>query len=70
MAIVRHNRMPVILRREDEDEWLNPDRVEPEQLLPLLHPYPAHEMEAYPIASAINVPTNDTEAVIQPLNST
>jgi putative SOS response-associated peptidase YedK len=36
-----HNRMPVILKKEDEAEWLNPDIVEPEQLLPLLKPYPA-----------------------------
>src|SRR4051794_30871015 len=45
-----HNRMPVILRREDEDEWLNPANTEPEHLLPLLRPYPADEMDAYPVS--------------------
>ncbi len=35
-----HDRMPVILLPEDEDEWLNPDRTEPEELLPCLKPYP------------------------------
>src|SRR5947209_6599299 len=31
-----HHRMPVILDKDDEDEWLNTDNVEPEQLLKLL----------------------------------
>jgi putative SOS response-associated peptidase YedK len=35
-----HDRMPVILLPEDEDEWLNPDLTEPQDLLPFLKPYP------------------------------
>src|SRR5690349_10930935 len=35
-----HDRMPVILLPEDEDEWLNPDRTEPQELVPYLKPYP------------------------------
>ncbi|HEV8190185.1 MAG TPA: SOS response-associated peptidase [Ktedonobacterales bacterium] len=35
-----HDRMPVILLPEDEDEWLNPDRTEPEDILPYLKSYP------------------------------
>jgi putative SOS response-associated peptidase YedK len=55
-----HHRMPVILRREDEDAWLNPDIVEPERLLPLLKQYPDKDMEAYQVATAVNRPTIDT----------
>src|SRR4051794_30976416 len=33
-----HNRMPVVLDREDEGIWLDPDITEPERLLPLLRP--------------------------------
>ena len=51
-----HNRMPVILRREDEDEWLDPENTEPEHLLPLLRPYPASEMAAYPVSKMVNSP--------------
>ena len=40
-----HERMPVILKKEDEAVWLNPDMTEPEQLLPLLKPYAAEDME-------------------------
>jgi putative SOS response-associated peptidase YedK len=36
-----HDRMPVILAREDEDAWLNPDETESEALLPFLRPLPA-----------------------------
>lgn len=39
-----HDRMPVILRKEDEEVWLNPDEIEDTRLLPLLEPYPAKEM--------------------------
>lgn len=59
-----HDRMPVILRREDEDEWLNADNTEPEHLLPLLRPYPADAMEAYPVSSAVNSPRNDAPDLV------
>ncbi len=61
--------MPVILRREDEDEWLNPDITEPERLLPLLVPYPERLMQARRVSPAVNVPTRDDATLIQPLNS-
>ncbi len=64
-----HPRMPVILRREDEDEWLNPDITEPERLVPLLVPYPEIEMQAVRVSPAVNVPTRDDATLIQPLNS-
>jgi putative SOS response-associated peptidase YedK len=35
-----HDRMPVILAREDEDAWLSPDETESEALLSLLCPAP------------------------------
>ncbi len=61
-----HNRMPVILRREDEDEWLDPANTEPEQLLPLLRPYPAEAMAAYPVSRLVNSPQHDTPLVLEP----
>jgi len=45
-----HNRMPVILPREEQNTWLDPstglDRV-----LAMLRPYPAAEMAAYPVSN-------------------
>jgi putative SOS response-associated peptidase YedK len=54
-----HNRMPAILRREDEDAWLDPGS-DPAHLLGLLRAYPARAMEAYPVSRALNSPANDS----------
>ena len=35
-----HNRMPVILLPEDEEDWLNPDMTEVEEIKTYLRPYP------------------------------
>jgi putative SOS response-associated peptidase YedK len=61
-----HNRMPAILEKKDEEEWLNPDETEPDQLVKLLHPYPTNEMDAYPVSRLVNSPKNDTKEVIEP----
>jgi putative SOS response-associated peptidase YedK len=61
-----HHRMPVILRKENEDAWLNPDIVEPEQLLLLLKQYPDKEMEAYLVSTAMNRPSIDSGKLIKP----
>lgn len=45
-----HNRMPVILLPEDEERWLDPDMTEPDEIVPLLKPYPADLMMARPAA--------------------
>jgi putative SOS response-associated peptidase YedK len=63
-----HNRMPVILPRDEEEAWLNPDIIEPEHIHRFLKPYPAEEMGAYPVSRAVNSPINDTPALIQPLH--
>jgi putative SOS response-associated peptidase YedK len=64
-----HHRQPSILRKDDEDAWLNPDNVEPENLLKLLAPYPYDvEMEMYPVSSLVNTPKNNFPEVIKPLD--
>jgi putative SOS response-associated peptidase YedK len=60
-----HNRMPVILGRDDEQVWLDPDMSEPERLLPLLRPYPAREMDAFAVSRMVNSPINDFPAVLE-----
>jgi putative SOS response-associated peptidase YedK len=52
-----HDRMPVILARDAEAVWLDPDMHDPERLLPFLKPYPANEMEANPANPAMNKAT-------------
>lgn len=58
-----HNRMPVILRPEDEDLWLS-SGVNPHQLAALLKPYSPEEMEAWPVSRAVNNPQNDSAELI------
>ncbi len=54
-----HNRMPVILKREDVADWLDPAPRAAESLKRLLQPYPAELMESYPVSALVNSPAND-----------
>jgi putative SOS response-associated peptidase YedK len=58
-----HNRMPVILRREDEGAWLDPSESEPERLLRV---FPAEEMRAYAVSPLVNSFQNDGPELIEP----
>lgn len=60
-----HNRMPVILDPKDYDLWLDVEVKKPELLKPLLHPYAAETMMAYPVSKAVNKATNDTIQCIE-----
>lgn len=61
-----HDRMPVILRPEDYASWLDPGRQGPESLRPLLRPYAADAMVAYPVSTHVNSPAHDDARCIQP----
>lgn len=62
-----HIRMPAILRKKDEDNWLNIDNAEIDKLLEFLAPYSASEMEAYPISSLVNSPKNNFKEITKPI---
>lgn len=64
-----HQRMPVILTKEDEESWLNPENEEPRDLIPLLKAFPAGEMHCYDVSTIINSPKNDSPDCIKPLDS-
>jgi len=61
-----HNRMPVILTPEGIEAWLDAAQQAPEALLPLLRPYPAEAMYAYPVSKLVNAPANDAPECILP----
>lgn len=48
-----HDRMPVILPKEMQDKWLDPETDEA-TLLELLKPYPSDEMETRYVSSLVN----------------
>jgi len=43
-----HNRMPVILSKESEKDWLDDNKIDAKNLLSILKPYPAGEMNCKP----------------------
>jgi putative SOS response-associated peptidase YedK len=61
-----HNRMPVILHRENEELWLDPELKDFNKLASLLTPYPSDMMESYEVAPLVNSPRNDTPECIEP----
>ncbi|WP_373232916.1 SOS response-associated peptidase [Cohnella sp.] len=60
-----HNRMPVILRPEDEAAWLNRNNEDIGQLTSLLQPYSAEDMRAYPVSPLVGNVRNDTRECIE-----
>ena len=61
-----HDRMPAILRPDDEAEWLDPEVIAARRVTRLLRPYPADLTEAYPVSSAVNDPRNDGPDLLAP----
>ena len=61
-----HERMPAILRRADEEEWLSRDVTDPEQVERLLRPYPADAMRIYAVSPAVNNTRNNGPQLITP----
>jgi putative SOS response-associated peptidase YedK len=62
-----HDRMPVILSPDDYDLWLEPDFHGQGKLLEMLKPYPAEEMEAFPVSTLVNSPRNESAECIAPV---
>jgi len=60
-----HDRMPVILHREDEKRWIVPHQ-DP-SLAELLKPFPAELMEIFPVSKLVNSPLNDTPQILEPV---
>jgi putative SOS response-associated peptidase YedK len=60
-----HDRMPVILKPEDYDLWLDPQVKAPNLLKPLLRPYPSEEMIAEPVSPKVNKATYDAPDCIE-----
>ncbi len=64
-----HDRMPVILKPESYDEWLDVKVKDTEKLQALLKPYPSEEMDSHAVGKNINYPDKNSPDLIKPLNS-
>jgi putative SOS response-associated peptidase YedK len=62
-----HDRMPSILKPEDENVWLSSDETDPVFLQSIaLEPFPAEDMKAYPVHPMVGSPKNDVKECIEP----
>lgn len=66
MLALIHNRMPVILRSEDQETWLR-SNAKPQELKDLLAPFSANEMKSHPVSSDVSHPRIDDEYLIRPV---
>ncbi len=62
-----HDRMPVILSREDEERWLAPGPLDEAERERMFRPYPSERMEAYPVSKRVNDISNDSAELVRPL---
>jgi putative SOS response-associated peptidase YedK len=63
-----HNRMPVILRPEDEDQWLDTSRTTFAKAKSLLKPYSDELMDAHDVSPIVNSAKYDGPECIQPVS--
>jgi putative SOS response-associated peptidase YedK len=61
-----HDRMPVILDADDWDAWLD-EGARPPELRLLLRPFPAQELEMYPVSPAVNNVRSQGAELLLPL---
>ncbi|MED4779556.1 SOS response-associated peptidase [Brevibacillus choshinensis] len=63
-----HDRMPVILREQDEHLWLDRDQFNADMLQSLLVPYDESKMRAYPVSAMVGSPKNDNVECIKEIS--
>ena len=62
-----HDRMPVMLDSTQWATWLARDNTDSQALAPLLAPFDAARMQAWPVAKAVGRSSAEGEALTQPL---
>ena len=65
-----HDRMPVILRKEDWNDWLNPEETNPETLAKFLVPCPNEWLTGNPVSSLVNQVSHDSPDCIRAVKET
>jgi putative SOS response-associated peptidase YedK len=64
---VVHDRMPVILAKDNYDVWLDPGMNNVEALNDLLKPFDASLMRSYPVSERVNQAQNDDAECSEPI---
>jgi len=64
-----HNRMPVIVRREDWEEWMVPGELEDRSFQRITTPYAPDEMSAVEVSPLVNTGRVDDARCCEPADS-
>ncbi|MFB4168519.1 SOS response-associated peptidase [Virgibacillus sp. JSM 102003] len=62
-----HHRMPIILPKNKEDEWIASGKQHPNEIYQFLQAVEAEKLNAYNVASYVNTAKNNDAACIAPL---
>lgn len=62
-----HDRMPVILDPASATKWIGDEPLAESQFKSLTSPFPADQMEAWPVAALVNSPRNDVPECSVPI---
>lgn len=61
-----HDRMPVVLAREDEELWVRPEPLPDGALARISRPFPSERMDAYPVSRAVNDISREGAELVRP----
>lgn len=61
--------MPVILKRNDFEKWLDPVNSDTDELLDLLKPYPSEKMSTYRVGQGVNDSEKNEPELIHPVDA-
>ncbi len=64
-----HDRMPVILKAEYYEQWLDAKETKTDRIQKMLVPYRGEEMTSHPVSRSINIAEANSPELIVPLNS-
>lgn len=64
-----HDRMPVIIPKDQWTLWLHPEVHDKSAMLPLLKPYNPDDMVVFEVSSSVNSPARNVPGNIKPLES-
>ncbi|QST00467.1 SOS response-associated peptidase [Pontibacillus sp. ALD_SL1] len=62
-----HNRMPIILPREDESWWMEQTKQDPNEMHEYLSQLNIETLEAYPVSTYVNNAKNEGPECVEPL---
>ncbi|MFC3041242.1 SOS response-associated peptidase [Virgibacillus xinjiangensis] len=62
-----HHRMPIILPKEKEDDWIKPEKMPPNEAGEFLESLHDEDFTAYDVANYVNTAKNNDEQCIKPI---